>query len=73
MAKDWVKLIDKSWYIGRSEESSDMVLEPVEGVTERDVGWMRVRPREAMTTMYSVLRDHNAWGREYRRPPAIAK
>jgi hypothetical protein len=75
MAKDWVKLIDKSWYLGRSEESSNMLypLEPVEGVTEPDVGWMRVKPLEAMTSMYVSFRYSGTWGDWYRRPPKIVK
>jgi hypothetical protein len=75
MAKDWVKLIDKSWYLGRSEEGSDMLYpdEPIEGVTEPDVGWMRVKPIAAMTSLYERLRSPNIWNDSYRRPPNIVK
>jgi len=75
MSNAWVKLIDKSWYLGRSEERSNMLypLEPIEGVTEPDVGWMRVRPLAAMESLYVALRRPNTWGDRYRRPPQIVK
>ena len=75
MSNAWVKLIDKSWYLGRSEASSDMLYpdEPIEGVTEPDVGWMRVQPLAAMESLYVALRRPNTWGDRYRRPPQIVK
>ncbi|KAI9699231.1 MAG: hypothetical protein M1820_007203 [Bogoriella megaspora] len=38
--KGWVRLIDKSWYLGRYANECGL-LEPIEGVTEDDVGWMK--------------------------------
>ena len=35
--KGWVKLIDKSWYLGRGE-GRHTLLEPIEGMTQEDVG-----------------------------------
>ncbi|KAL9107641.1 MAG: hypothetical protein Q9227_007448 [Pyrenula ochraceoflavens] len=71
--KGWVKLIDKSWYLGRSEGSrlTDDPLEPIEGVTERDVGWMKVPYQNVMTEYYTKCRSVNNWTRSYRRPPEI--
>ena len=69
--KGWVKLIDKSWYLGRSEGDVDS-LEPIEGVTERDVGWMKVPYQDVMTEYYTRCRSLNDWNLNYRRPPGIA-
>ena len=69
--KGWVKLIDKSWYLGRSEAASGP-LEPIEGVTERDVGWMKVPYQDLMTEHYTKFRSYNNWGLNYSRPPKVA-
>ena len=69
--KGWVKLIDKSWYPGRSEGDVD-ALEPIEGVTERDVGWMKVPYQDVMTEWYTRCRSLNNWNLNYRRPLKIA-
>lgn len=70
-SKGWIKLIDKSWYLGRSEGDADP-LEPIEGVTERDVGWMKVPYQDVMTECYTQSRSLNNWSLNYRRPPKIA-
>ena len=49
--KGWVKLIDKSWYLGRSEDR-ERLLESIEGVTEPDVGWVKVAYQNVMTDWY---------------------
>lgn len=69
--KGWVKLIDKSWYLGRSEGRSDP-FEPIEGVTEEDVGWMKVPYQDVMTEWYTKCRSFNNWSLNYRRPPKVA-
>lgn len=69
--KGWVKLIDKSWYLGRSERMSDAD-EPIEGVTEPDVGWMKVPYQKLMTEYYTNLRSFNNWSLKYCRPPKVA-
>lgn len=69
--KGWVKLIDKSWYLGRSEGHSGP-LEPIESVTEQDVGWMKVPYQDVMTEYYTKCRSPNNWSLNYRRPPRVA-
>ena len=69
--KGWVKLIDKSWYLGRSEGEVSS-LEPIEGVTERDVGWMKVSYQNVMTEYYTQCRSFNNWNLNYCRPPKVA-
>ncbi|KAK3168026.1 hypothetical protein OEA41_004472 [Lepraria neglecta] len=69
--KGWVKLIDKSWYLGRSEGKSDP-LEPIKGVAEEDVGWMKVPYQNVMTEYYTKCRSPNNWSLNYRRPPKVA-
>lgn len=69
--KGWVKLIDRSWYLGRSEGRSDP-LEPIEGVTEPDVGWMKVPYQLVMTEQYTKCRSPTNWTLQYRRPPQFA-
>jgi hypothetical protein len=69
--KGWVKLIDKSWYLGRSEGSSATQFEPIEGVTEQDVGWIKVPYQNLMTELYTKCRSPNNWSLNYSRPPKI--
>ncbi|KAI9742871.1 MAG: hypothetical protein M1818_003600 [Claussenomyces sp. TS43310] len=45
----WVKLIDRSWYLGRGESTSDP-LEPIEGMIVEDVGSAKVSYQSVMTT-----------------------
>ena len=68
--KGWVKLIDKSWYLGRSE-ARERPLESIEGVTEPDVGWVKVAHQNVMTDWYTMYRSGNNWGLNYRRPPQV--
>ena len=71
--KGRVKLIDKSWYL-RGGEGIDahMLHEPIEGMTQEDVGWMRVRYQDVMPHFYALCQGANDWGILYRRPPKIA-
>ena len=68
--KGWVKLIDKSWYLGRSE-GRERKLESIEGVTEPDVGRVKVAYQNFMTDWYTMCRSANNWGLNYRRPPQV--
>ena len=68
--KGWVKLIDKSWYLGRSE-GRERPLESIEGVTELDVGWVKVAYQNVMTDWYTMCRSANSWVLNYRRPPHV--
>ena len=66
--KGYVKLIDTSWHLGRSDGRFDHSLEPIEGVTEYDVGWMKVPYQNVMTEYYTKCRSLNNWYINYRRP-----
>jgi hypothetical protein len=68
----WVRLIDKRWYLGKTEHSSSDDYDPIEGVAERDVGWMKVPFKDVMTKWYVDMRDVNNWQRRYTRPPNLA-
>ncbi|KAK3169508.1 hypothetical protein OEA41_008892 [Lepraria neglecta] len=71
----WVKLINKSW-IPREEDPrarpDPNAYEPIEGVTERDVGWMKCPYQSVMTEYYSGNEGLNGWRTEYCRPPKVA-
>jgi len=72
--KGWVKLISKSWIPieedprARPEQN---VYEPIQGITERDVGWMKVPYARVMTDYYSGNETMNGWRTEYCRPPEV--
>ncbi|KIM95358.1 hypothetical protein OIDMADRAFT_134127 [Oidiodendron maius Zn] len=68
--KGWVKVIDKSWYLGRDEGFHEHMA-PIEGVTQKDVGWMKVQYQYLMPTFYAILYSWNNWNLYYRRPPEI--
>jgi hypothetical protein len=47
-------------------------LEPIDGCTERDVGWMSIAPHMINSEFYDVLiGDDNTWITFYERPPSI--
>ena len=75
----WVKLIAKSWIpIGedpRARARPDPTVysyEPIEGVTERDVGWMKVPYGRLMEEYYSGNEGLNGWRTDCCRPPKVA-
>lgn len=41
---------------------------PIEGITCKDVGWMRI-PLSAIVHLYTLFRDKAFWRTEYPRPP----
>jgi hypothetical protein len=45
--------------------------EPLEGCTEEDVGWMKVRWRDSQMPGYLQLDDSLGWDMYYSRPPVI--
>ena len=60
MTKGRFKLIDKSWYLGRGEGiHAYMLHEPIEGMTQEDVGWMRVRYQDIMPNFYALYQGPN--------------
>ena len=74
--KGWVKLVSKAWVPieedPRARGQPDLnIYEPIEGITERDVGWMKVPYRSVMTEYYSGNEGLNGWRTEYCRPPKV--
>lgn len=70
--KGWVKLIDASWMSALSdsdEEDEEDEHEPIEGVTEMDVGWVKI-PYASTVEYYVNSRNWNWWPTSYLRPPA---
>lgn len=43
----------------------------VEGMTDKYVGWMKVRYQAVMCDMYTDARDKNWWVNSYCRPPRV--
>jgi hypothetical protein len=68
--KGWVKLIDSWWEPISSEYILDS-FEPIEGVTAKNVGWMKVPYQSVMHEYYVRGRDLNWWVTSYRRPPTV--
>jgi len=72
----WVKLIEKDWILRsqnplfRNHPDSN-VHEPIEGVTEYDVGWVKCLYQDVMSGSYASTIEWNNWGRDYQRPPMI--
>lgn len=54
------------------EEDDDDPLEEIDGSTEEDVGWCRVKTFTLMPSSFSTLCHPNAWYRFYQRPPAAS-
>lgn len=44
---------------------------PIEGTTEKNVGWMGVPYQAVMSDTYILTRDANWWVRSYCRPPTV--
>jgi hypothetical protein len=71
----WVKLISKNWIPMRNDPRAPArwpTYEPIEGVTEHDVGWMKVPYHQVMQEFYSGTPRENGWSYEYCRPPRVA-
>ena len=66
----WVKLIDASWQ-PRSSGRNQNSYEPVEGVTGKHVGWMKVPYQNIMNEDYADAYDLNWFVTTYRRPPGV--
>ncbi|KAK6002934.1 hypothetical protein QM012_001684 [Aureobasidium pullulans] len=73
----WVKVIDKDWlprsenpiFAGRKPDSN--VYEPIDGVSEHYVGWVKCPLPSVMTEYYMLFQDPNGYTISYRRPPAV--
>lgn len=63
----WVKVIDKEWI----NEPDDDVYDPIEGITERHVGWVRCPLPSVMVEYYMQFQSLNGYMVAYRRPPAV--
>ncbi|CAO2653500.1 Nn.00g029110.m01.CDS01 [Neocucurbitaria sp. VM-36] len=68
---DFVKIVNADWEPSTDEEQD--ILEPIDGCTEKDVGWMRIVPCMIDTEFYDALNgDEMAWDDQfYKRPPGI--
>ena len=72
--KGWVKLISKLWIPIKEDPRArpdPNVFESIEGMTESDVGWMKVPYYSVMTEYYSGNKGVNWWRTEYCRPPKV--
>jgi hypothetical protein len=69
--KGWVKLIKASWQAVLPPETLQDTYEPMGGVVQNDVGWMKVPYQQVMTEYYVLGRDRNSWVVNYRRPPFV--
>lgn len=65
----FVNLIRGEWDSGYDED--DVEHEPIEGCTDYDVGWMRIRYNCLMVDWYCRFRGSECWHIEYRRPPEV--
>lgn len=74
----WVKLINKYWLPieidpRRQPDWEDILCyEPIEGIRERDIGWMKVDYGTVMREYYFEEEGLNRWRYQYCRPPDIA-
>ena len=75
--KGWVKLVSKSWIPieedprARPDRPDPNLYEPIEGITEADVGWMKGPYHSVMTEYYSGEEGLNGWRAGYCRPPKV--
>ena len=75
----WVKVVDKNWiprrenpvFAGRRSDPHAYDFEPLEGVTEEHIGWLKCPLSAVMPEYYHLFRDLNGWSIVYRRPPAV--
>lgn len=54
------------------EDEEDDGLKEIEGSTEEDVGWCKVRTISLQPSCFSTLCSANAWFIVYQRPPLVA-
>lgn len=74
-SRGWVKFIDKNWFPEEDSDSDSPArsqYEAIEGVVEKDVGWMKQNWRVVHTGLYQYASDLNYWPTAYRRPPEFA-
>jgi len=76
--KPWVNLIMRKLPYGPEqdddhvdEDEEDDGLEEIEGSTEEDVGWCKVKTSTLLPDSFSNLCYPNAWYPFYQRPPAV--
>jgi len=68
----FVNVIKKDWEPAKPDARGLEVMEPIEGCTQDDVGWMMISYQFVIGEMYFLLRGWNSWYIEYRRPPEVA-
>lgn len=85
--RPWVKVVKKAWTQdpereadsedddGNENEDEDDAAsepdEPIEGVKQYDVGWVKVPFSGVMTEWYEYSAERNEWARTYERPPKM--
>jgi hypothetical protein len=79
----FIKFVDGDWEpspaIAKQEEDEDEFggeeeFEPIEGCTEKNVGWMRILPIMINAEFYNVLDScDDQWPTFYQRPPTIVE
>ncbi|KAJ4371531.1 hypothetical protein N0V83_004750 [Neocucurbitaria cava] len=77
----FVKIVDADWEPSSTIAAGDQqieeqdVFEPIDGCTEKDVGWMRIAPSMLNAEFYHALEgDEMAWDHQfYERPPTIVR
>lgn len=75
----FVKIVDADWEpsavpaVGGQQGEEQDVLAPIDGCTEKNVGWMRIAPNMINAEFYNALDgDEMAWDDQfYTRPPRI--
>lgn len=70
----WVKLISKNWNPIKEDphaRPNPNVYEPIEGITEMDVGWMKIPLEDVMKDAYTGNEMLNGWRANFVRPPAV--
>lgn len=61
-----------SYVSSADDEGEDDIYEAIEGNTEHDVGWMRIKCRDQLG-FYCFFQSNHGWDREYRRPPEVVE
>jgi hypothetical protein len=72
----FVNIVYGRWdpMVPENHEDYDEGLEPIEGCTREDVGWMKVQADELMPRWYHLFsHGGESWDREQRRPPEIGR
>lgn len=69
----FVSLVYGDWEPEANEDGENENLEPIEGCTQEDVGWMKISYDEVQSIGAGglVMSDMHDWDRYYTRPPEV--